>query len=837
MKIPSLFLALGFLIVSALSASAQTANAAQPDPWPRTQTVSGTTYTVYQPQLESWDGVNLAGTAAVSVQAKGADQAVFGTLTMTATTYVDKSSRMVQLQNLQITQAQFPSQPDQAPAYLKTFQSFIPVQVKSISLDRLEANLAIINQKLKGSAQPIQNNPPSIIFSQNPSLLVLIDGDPVYRDVPGTKLQRVFNTRVLLLKDASGKHYLHVLDGYMEAPSLAGPWTVSANLPDDVQTAEKAAVAAKAVDLLAGQPDPDTGKLASLKTQTPPVIYISSSPAELIITAGPADWTPIPSTQLLFVQNTVSHVFKNMADQSTYVLISGRWFKAPSFSGPWTFVPGNTLPKDFAAIPDSSPKENAKASVPGTQQAKESAIANSIPNTQAVNRKTAKMDPVPAFDGGTPLLKELDGTPYQYAVNTQIPVVRLDEKNWIACQNGVWFSGASPKGPWAPSIAVPVELYGITVSSSLHYLTYVRIYGYDANTVWVGFTPGYNGTIVTADGIVVYGTGYDYVAYVGTTIYVAPPVTYGYNTNPCWSPWAGWAFGFAAGWAWGSSYNYWCYGPAAPYWGPYWGNCYTGARYNAYGGVTAWGPYGWAGTSGNIYRQNGAWSSVSRTAGGYNAVTGNRWGTQYGHAYNSVTGTNVVGQRGAVENVYTGNYATGARGVAYNSNTGMVADGAKVTTGNAYTGNSTTVGKANVYNPNTGNTTHIAGAKGNDGGALSVNGNVVAGHDGNVYTKGSDGTWNQVNKPAADASLTQNRPDAQNNAAQARTDFQNNPGQAKSNFQNNSSNFQKNDFSNFQNQSRSQDVGQQRFNSFQQSHPSFGGGGFGRGGGGGGRRR
>ncbi|MCX7009365.1 MAG: hypothetical protein NTY53_19330 [Kiritimatiellaeota bacterium] len=43
------------------------------------------------------------------------------------------------------------------------------------------------------------------------------------------------------------------------------------------------------------------------------------------------------------------------------MLISGRWFRAASFDGPWEFVPGAALPKDFAAIPDDSPQENVKA--------------------------------------------------------------------------------------------------------------------------------------------------------------------------------------------------------------------------------------------------------------------------------------------------------------------------------------------------------------------------------------------------------------------------------------------------------------------------------------------
>src|SRR5262245_42977195 len=37
-----------------------------PDPWPKSTTVNGTKYTLYEPQLESWDGYKLVGHAAVS---------------------------------------------------------------------------------------------------------------------------------------------------------------------------------------------------------------------------------------------------------------------------------------------------------------------------------------------------------------------------------------------------------------------------------------------------------------------------------------------------------------------------------------------------------------------------------------------------------------------------------------------------------------------------------------------------------------------------------------------------------------------------------------------------
>ena len=112
---------------------------------------------------------------------------------------------------------------------------------------------------------------------------------------------------------------------------------------------------------------------------------------------GEPEWVPIASTKLLYVSNTVSHVFKELSGQKIYTLISGRWFRSGSFDGPWEFVAGVDLPRDFSEIPDDSPKENVKASVPGTRQALEAVIANAIPSTVKVERKKATMDPPPFF--------------------------------------------------------------------------------------------------------------------------------------------------------------------------------------------------------------------------------------------------------------------------------------------------------------------------------------------------------------------------------------------------------------------------------------------------------
>jgi len=706
--------------------------------WPRILSANGQSFTVYQPQLDSWDGFTLEAHAAVAVESGGEQPPIFGVASLSAHTLVDKDERLVTLEDLKVADARFPSAPEQAQGYGQALEDAFPRDIKAISLDRLEAQLAIQRARSKSKALPLNNTAPRILFMQQPALLVYIDGAPSYVPVEGTDLARVVNTRVLLLKDPAGKLYLHVLDGYMEAAALTGPWSVAKAAPADAAKAEAAARELRQVDLLEGQEDSDRKQKPSLRSAPAPQIIVATTPTELIVTQGQPNYVPISGTALLYVKNTTADVFKLLTDQMTYVLLGGRWFRAKSFDGPWELVPARSLPKDFAKIPDSSPKENVKASVPGTRQQQEALIADQIPTTARVERKNASF--APQMDG-EPKLVAISGTSLHYVLNASAPVIRVDDKTWYACQDGVWFVATSLGGPWQVAEAVPPVIYTIPPSSPVYYVTYVRVYRATPTYVYVGYTPGYYGAVVAPGGVVVYGTGYYYSPWVGRYWY-GYPVTYGMGVGMCWTPWTGWAFGFGFGWPYGPTW----YRPPAPWWGPYYG-----WGYNARGGVTAWGPGGWATTTGNIYGQRAGFSTVQRGAGGYNAFTGNQWATRYGTAYNSTTGTLITGQKGAVKNVYTGNYAYGGRATATNTRTGATAAGGKATVGNAYTGKSATVGGITAGKPGEPPRS-VVGVKGDQGSVVAIGGpgdkQVYGTKDGNVYRRADNGKWEQVTPPS-----------------------------------------------------------------------------------------
>jgi len=512
------------------------ARAQAPDvAWPReVKAPDGSTITVYQPQLESWADNNLSGRAAVAVKRPNETEPHYGVIELTARTAVDKSADLVTLSSVRITKSSFPgASPEEVQKYLAALRSSVTKQSWPASAQALQANLAVTQARSKQKTVEVKNDPPQILFRNVPSMLVMIDGEPALRpakDVPS--LWRVINASALILQDPTTKtHYLWALGRWFEAAELTGQWKPAASPP---ASAEKARAA------LDKQFDPLEGKTADGKPVfdpgVVPQIIVSTKPTELLQSKGEPQLLPIPGTQLLYMTNSPNDIFLQLGPQTYFVLISGRWFSAKALAGPWAYVPGKSLPADFSRIPPSHQMADVLVSVPNTPQAREAVIANQVPQTASVQRD---VQPTPvAYDGGEPQWKPVDKTPLDYAPNTAAPVIRVDPKTYYMVQNGVWFASTAPAGPFVVATTVPPVIYTIPPSSPIHYVTYVRIYSSTPTTVVVGYTPGYYGTMTTADGVVVYGTGYAYPVYVGTVWYPPPP-TYGF------------AFGFTVGMFWG----------------------------------------------------------------------------------------------------------------------------------------------------------------------------------------------------------------------------------------------------------------------------------------------
>jgi hypothetical protein len=187
-----------------------------------------------------------------------------------------------------------------------------------------------------------------IIFAEEPAILIVIEGEPVYQPLKGTDLERVTNTKPFIVRDSAGIHYLKVLDGWMQAYGLRGRWSVSGVPPRGAEQELRRLEVANAIDLLETLGKPDNRP--HLDDATAPAIFISMTAAELIVMDGPPRYAPLRGTALEYVENTTATVFKEPTDDELYVLTAGGWFRAWTRDGPWQFVPRNELPADIAAV-------------------------------------------------------------------------------------------------------------------------------------------------------------------------------------------------------------------------------------------------------------------------------------------------------------------------------------------------------------------------------------------------------------------------------------------------------------------------------------------------------
>ncbi|MGA3119422.1 MAG: carbohydrate-binding family V/XII [Polyangiaceae bacterium] len=565
--------------------------------WPRVIRAGNLQVKVYQPQVETWDNDKIRSRAAVSVQTPASAVPVYGVTWLSARTDVDRENRLVTLNDIRVESGSFPSQPDRAEEFTAAIRQHMATGPVYVALDRLQASLAVTRAESKRPTVHVRNDVPRILLSTTPAILVLIDGQPVLRPVTDTGLLRIINTRALLLFDPRGGHYYLSLAGHwMTSGDPAGPWVEARDLHPStavaLDRAKEVASRGQVVDLLDTAGTPLTDELARGVT---PTIYVSTVPAELVQLQGPPQLQAISGTHLLEVTNSTSDLFVDTVAPLYYVLLSGRWYSSPSLErGPWAFVPAKNLPSDFAQIPENHPKGIVLASVAGTPEAQQAVIANEIPQTVTVDRRAAEL--TVSYDGA-PKWAPIEGTSLAYALNSATPAIRVAPTSYYAVDNGIWFTAESPLGPWIGASSVPDVIYTIPPSSPLYYVTYVRVYDSTPDVVHEGYTPGYLGSYVGDDDVVVYGTGFVY---------------------PCWADnvWIGspWTFGFDVGWApgfyWGFGWGYGV-GLAVGFW--------PGMLFHPW-----WGPAGWGWGHRNVVVRNYQETNLYRSSWGRNVV-GNAW--------------------------------------------------------------------------------------------------------------------------------------------------------------------------------------------------------------------
>lgn len=532
----------------------------EPLGWPRLLTTkSGQELTLYQPQLDQLKGNLIEGRMAISAK-DDEGELVFGAIWLSARLATDQEAGIAAFEDINVDQTKFPEDiPEDKIDALKQFlvkemTAWEPV----ISLSDLKASMAEI-ETAGGRVAGLNNEAPVIYYRESNAVLVMIDGEPQWKDDTRAKVSFVMNSPFFIARE-KGKSLNYLRGGafWYQSGEITSGWKEVDRVP-------------KAILQFAEENAPKEDKDNTEVTDTAPAIIVSQVPAELVVVAGKPDYQQISSTNLLYVKNTENDIILDIDDQKHYLLLAGRFYASKSLAdGTWEFVEPSKLPTDFAIIPDEESISSIKSSVPGTVESKEALLEQAIPQTAEVDRsKTIEV----TFDGA-PRFKEVTGTAVAYAENSAQTVLKI-EGVYYCVDEGIWYSSQKAKGTYSISTERPDQVDDLPADCPVHHVKYVYIYETTPQVVYVGYTPGYYHSYIYG-GVVVYGTGWYYRPWYGY-YYYPRPVTYGFGVH--WNPYTGWGFtvGISFGWiGWGFH----------PYYRPYWGprGYYPGYRHGYYHG-------------------------------------------------------------------------------------------------------------------------------------------------------------------------------------------------------------------------------------------------------------
>src|SRR5205807_2043533 len=108
---------------------------------------------------------------------------------------------------------------------------FLPAEL-TVSLDRIAA---CTPKPDTFKAVAMNNDPPGILVAYKPTVLVDVEGDPVFVPVKNTALEYVLNTAWPLFRTKEdSRHYVLAGERWMTAPKPEGPWSQATTLPTDM---------------------------------------------------------------------------------------------------------------------------------------------------------------------------------------------------------------------------------------------------------------------------------------------------------------------------------------------------------------------------------------------------------------------------------------------------------------------------------------------------------------------------------------------------------------------------------------------------------------------------
>ena len=491
--------------------------------WPQEIQTSKGSIMLYLPQIESFKGDTLTSRAAVALKLPNSEGMIFGTIWLVSQMEINRDTRIAHPVKIKVPRVRFTgSTPGSEATLSQLIEEAASSWDLSLSIDRIIPMLELA-EKERLASQNLSTDPPRIIFRESPSVLISIDGDPILGKIEGSHLQQIVNTPFFILFESKNKQY-YLYGGEKEwfsTSDLTGQWSLLNEVPKEVAVLEP--------DSKDITPPFSTDELQGAI----PEIIVTTSPAELIFTTNAPQLQPVEGTTLEYVSNTESVLIRH--SRQWYTLLSGRWFRSDTLNGPWTFLPSDKLPEEFAKIPPDSELGGVRYSIAGTEEATEATFDAYIPQTAKVDRASKGVKV--AYDG-KPEFAPIPSTNMKYAVNTKEQVI-LANGQYYACIEGVWYISDQPEGEWEVATERPAEVSKIPPESPLYNVKYVYIYDVQPDVVHVGYLPGYTGTYIYHSTIV-YGTGFYYPYWYHRYYY---PHRFTWNYGVRYSSFGGWSFG------------------------------------------------------------------------------------------------------------------------------------------------------------------------------------------------------------------------------------------------------------------------------------------------------
>ena len=449
-----------------------------PEGWPRAYDTGKGRMVLFQPQFTEWTDFKMIEALVAAQYLKAPDaNPVFGVIGLKGATSYDEDSGEIVISDISVTQLNFSglSRDDLKALALETGK-LLPTGPITVTEARVTASLA--EQKRMTDVAGLKADPPRIMVSTTPAILVQTDGEAAYAPVKGRAgLSFVANTNWDLFRiDEGGALYLRDDTHWLTASAIGGPWTAVTALPPLFQDlpAEDWADARGAVPPEAYQ----GGKV--------PKVFTTDTPAEMILFEGEPALQDVPKTSLQWASNTEADVFSTRpgSNGTCFCPAAGsvlrNWTDHGHSPRPICQPTSRTFPRTRRTTPCARP-------CPARRRPRRRVSRPAFPPRPGSRRARSRRTVAYAGDA---LFAPIEATDLSYATNTTDTMIKVGEQYFLL-QDGVWFVSGSPNGPWQLAREVPDAIYAIPPSSPVYNATYVRVYDTEPDAVWYGYTMGY----------------------------------------------------------------------------------------------------------------------------------------------------------------------------------------------------------------------------------------------------------------------------------------------------------------------------------------------------------